>query len=112
MGNASYVLPDGREAGYAVTAACDLPECEETVHRGLDALCGTLPSRPSEEWGCGLYFCGLHQRSGHQCPRPQCGHFNEEQGESCILIENHEGLCCDLDGSRWAPVDEDMAAAR
>lgn len=58
MGYAHYVLPNGREAGYAVEAACDEPGCEAEIDRGLAYLCGVEPG--GSEDSCGDYFCEDH----------------------------------------------------
>ena len=65
MGYAYYVLPDGREAGYAVEATCDADGCEAQIDRGLAYLCGTTPGHSPDD-GCGLYFCGEHTYD-HDC---------------------------------------------
>lgn len=72
MGYAYYTLPDGREAGYGVSAECDHPACARDIHRGLDYLCGEDPDgyrRPGEP-GCGRYFCPQHQGANHWCTNP------------------------------------------
>lgn len=61
MGYAYYTLPDGREAGYAVTDVCNAPDCQQRIDRGLDYLCGDNVGDGGEH-GCGRYFCGLHTR--------------------------------------------------
>lgn len=63
MGYGYYVLPDGREAGYAVDATCDQDGCGERIDRGLGYLCGDEPGDGGEH-GCGRYFCGSHLYSG------------------------------------------------
>ncbi len=71
MGYASYVLADGREAGYAVDAVCDDKDCAAGIDRGLAYLCGNTPG--GGEFGCGDYFCGGHlfhpAASGHELPQ-------------------------------------------
>lgn len=59
-----------REAGYAVSALCDWPECPERIDRGMAFLCDDhghftpFEEDEKEPWveveGCGLYFCALH----------------------------------------------------
>lgn len=74
MGYSYYVLPDGREAGYAVDAVCDYPDCEEEIDRGLGYLCGIAPDgwRDPKAPGCGKYFCSAHLFEGtHDCPNPE-----------------------------------------
>lgn len=58
MGYGHYVLDDGREAGYNVSATCDEPDCTAEIDRGLAYLCGETPG--GDEYGCGGYFCGAH----------------------------------------------------
>lgn len=61
MGYASYTITrNGQqvEAGYAVTAPCDQPDCGTQIDCGLDALCGQSPG--GDEFGCGQYFCDRH----------------------------------------------------
>lgn len=87
MGYGYYILPDGREAGYGVTATCDVIGCEAEIDRGLAYLCGNAPDghRDSEEFGCGLYFC-LDHLDDHECSWPEC--------EDCAyhtLAAGHEG---------------------
>lgn len=65
MGYAHYVLPDGREAGYAVEDICNEPDCAEQIDRGLGYLCGQHPC--GDEYGCGGYFCGRHLFVGAPC---------------------------------------------
>ena len=60
MGYGSYLLPDGREAGYNVEAVCDEPGCDEVIDRGLAYLCGDDPAGLGLTTGCGGYFCGEH----------------------------------------------------
>lgn len=71
MGYARYTLPDGREAGYAVQAECDHPDCTTMIDRGLGYLCGQLPDghRDPLDPGCGRYYCPTHQPD-HDCPDP------------------------------------------
>lgn len=93
MGYSYYELPDGREAGYGVTAVCDQPGCAVRIDRGLGCLCGFRPDghRGPEEPGCGRYFCGRHEHD-HGCTNPEC--------EDCeydstmfppVLAAGHEG---------------------
>lgn len=61
MGYAHYeIYRNGQkiEAGYAVEAECEQPDCTEQIDRGLDYLCGQMPG--GHEFGCGGYFCGQH----------------------------------------------------
>jgi hypothetical protein len=69
MGYASYVLADGREAGYAVDAICDDKDCTAKIDRGFYYLCGRMPG--GDEHGCGGYFCGEHlfHMAGHDLPQ-------------------------------------------
>lgn len=71
MGYGYYVLSDGREAGYLVTATCDREGCDEVIDRGLGYLCGRHPDgfRDPDEYGCGSYFCGRHD-ADHDCSNP------------------------------------------
>ena len=71
MGYSHYVLPDGREAGYAVEAECDAPDCHTIIDRGLAYLRGLNPAGHKEpgEWGCGNDHCPDHY-SDHDCPNP------------------------------------------
>jgi hypothetical protein len=58
MGYAHYkITRNGEtiEAGYAVEAMCDKPDCTTTISRGIDAVCGETPG--GDEYGCGGYFC-------------------------------------------------------
>jgi hypothetical protein len=57
MGYAQYTLSDGREAGYAVQATCDEPNCDAKIDRGMAYCC--LPVGGGEH-GCGHYFCSDH----------------------------------------------------
>ncbi len=72
MGYGYYVLPDGREAGYAVRATCDADECSAQIDRGLGYLCGHEPDgwRSEMDPGCGRYFCPEHLYGDHDCPNP------------------------------------------
>jgi hypothetical protein len=65
MGYGYYVLPDGREAGYAVADVCNREGCDVAIDRSLGYLCGSYPGESPED-GCGLYFCGEHQHD-HDC---------------------------------------------
>ncbi len=49
-----------RDIGYGVPAFCDHPACSEEIDRGLAFVCGGEPYGGDE--GCGLYFCGKHQK--------------------------------------------------
>lgn len=90
MGYASYTLPDGREAGYAVEAECDHPDCSAEIHRGLDYLCGNYPDghRDPAEPGCGLYFCSQHG-DDHACTNPECGAYSDDEELYCGLAKSH-----------------------
>ena len=68
MGYASYTLPDGREAGYAIETTCDEPGCDTRINRGLAYLCG---HEPADGLGCGDYFCGEHLYLGAPWPGGQ-----------------------------------------
>ena len=58
----------GRDIGYGVPAFCDHPKCSAEIDRGLGYVCGGEPY--GGERGCGLFFCGEHQRRpGQLCPR-------------------------------------------
>lgn len=48
----------GRDIGYGVPATCDFPGCGAEIDRGLSFVCGSDPM--GGEYGCGLYFCGIH----------------------------------------------------
>lgn len=91
MGYASYVLPDGRDAGYAITAKCDVKDCLAKIDRGLGYLCGYMPDghRPDDQWGCGHYFCGAHSHD-HDCPRPQCDAWSADRRLACAYVAGHE----------------------
>lgn len=65
MGYGSYVLPDGREAGYLVDDVCNEEGCATEIGRGLGYLCGWDPG--GDEHGCGGYFCGAHLFHGGPC---------------------------------------------
>lgn len=101
MGYGFYVLADGREAGYTVTAECDTEGCEEEVSRGMDALCADYPHvREGDgqgDWGCGDYFCQLHQEI-HDCSSPPCGSYSVD-GDFCMLVKGHEAPHFDADSS-------------
>ncbi len=90
MGYASYVLPDGREAGYGIEAECDQPDCSAEIDRGLGYLCGDNPDghRDPTEAGCGLYFCGQHLDT-HDCVNPECGTWSDDEERSCALAKSH-----------------------
>lgn len=93
MGYGYYTLPDGREAGYTVDAVCDLPGCEEEIHRGLDYLCGENPSgrKDGGEWGCGLYFCPPHGDCDmHACANPICGLYSDNTDAYCGGVRGHD----------------------
>lgn len=93
MGYAHYLLPDGREAGYAVEATCDADDCGTAINRGMGYLCGELPDghRPVDAPGCGRYYCEQHLDQ-HECPNPACGqwpHEDESTDEPCARIAGH-----------------------
>lgn len=57
-----------RDVGYGVPAQCDQPRCKALIDRGLGYVCGNQPY--GGEGGCGLYFCGKHQRDfAQRCER-------------------------------------------
>lgn len=83
MGYGRYTLPDGREAGYMVTATCDQPGCLVRIDRGLGYLCGQSPDghRDPSEPGCGRYFCDQHlDNDAHDCPNPD-GEKDDDEDE-------------------------------
>lgn len=64
-----FTLPDGRLGGYAVSATCDEPGCNEKIDRGLGYICGEMHG--GDEWSCGKYFCAKHLFYGP--PNQMCG---------------------------------------
>lgn len=93
MGYASYPLPDGRQAGYAVKADCDHSDCHEQITRGLDCLCGDVPGghEPGVA-GCGNYHCRHHQDpAAHDCQHPPCAQWDPEETMTCELLRDHDG---------------------
>ncbi|WP_433568108.1 hypothetical protein ACQP1O_42910 (plasmid) [Nocardia sp. CA-151230] len=91
MGYGYYLLPDGREAGYAVDAECDHPDCNAAIDRGLGHLCGRHPDghRGDEDPGCGKYFCTYHL-GDHDCPNPECDEHALEGNGWCGLSAGHD----------------------
>jgi hypothetical protein len=74
------VYEDGnRWAGYMVPAECDMPDCHESIDRGLYFKCETHEiwddeaDEPIELEGCGLFFCSAHliEESGHEKATPK-----------------------------------------
>lgn len=111
MGFAHYVLPDGREAGYAVRAACDATDCTITIDRGLDYLCRDLPDghRADDAPGCGRYFCSRHA-DRHDCPKPACGQWPHDEvrtEDPCALLAGHDLPHRDLDGCEFVATEYD-----
>lgn len=111
MGYAYYVLPDGREAGYGVTAACDKSTCTAEIDRGMSYLCGEWPDghRGSDAPGCGRYFCGDHEHK-HDCPKPACGeypHEDEQTADPCNRIKGHDGAHADDEGVDFILTESD-----
>lgn len=47
-----------RDIGYGVPGTCDHPECNNTINRGVDHVCGGEPY--GGDLYCGLYFCKDH----------------------------------------------------
>lgn len=47
-----------RDVGFDVPGICDHPSCKNTIHRGVDHVCGGEPY--GGELACGLYFCKDH----------------------------------------------------
>lgn len=121
MGYGHYVLPDGREAGYTVSAPCDAEGCTITIDRGLDYLCGDQPDghRKQEDPGCGRYFCTGHSER-HNCPNPACGswpHPEAANDDPCVRIAGHDLPHRDIDGCEFVatefdpePLQEEQAA--
>lgn len=60
-----------RDIGYGVPCRCDQPGCNKRIHRGLAYVCGGQPF--GGEDGCGLFFCGDHQRGNQLCERCYAG---------------------------------------
>lgn len=56
-----------RDIGYGVPAACDHPDCNTEIDRGLSYICGGEPYGGDD--GCGLYFCAKHQNFASLCER-------------------------------------------
>lgn len=113
MGYAQYVLPDGREAGYGVTATCDAPACGTQIDRGLGYLCGNEPDgwRDPDAPGCGKYFCSDHLRD-HDCTDPACGAWSKSGNEQCDRRAGHDGLHIDnRQGQSFAMTEDDDAEA-
>lgn len=111
MGYAYYTLPDGREAGYGVSALCDVKRCKHEINRGMGYLCGEYPDghRDPDEPGCGKYFCGDHEFK-HDCPKEECGVYpseEEETREPCYALKGHEGPHKDPDGLSFTKTEED-----
>lgn len=106
MGYARYRLPDGRMAGYGVSAECDGEGCTNVIDRGLGYLCGNLPDghRDPDDWGCGLYFCGQHE---HDCANPDCGLYSSDGYLFCKLGKAHDGPHRDRCGTSFTETEED-----
>lgn len=93
MGYGYYVLPDGRSAGYNVTAECDYEDCQQEIDRGLAYLCGESPDgfRDIDDGGCGLYFCPNHgSQFDHCCTHPNCGEYSWVGDMCCYLVKGHD----------------------
>lgn len=95
MGYASYTLPDGREAGYAVEATCDEPGCDAAIDRGLAYLCGQMPG--GDEYGCGGYFCPDHLELGGTRMAPDEAHPKGYAVSTCARCADPD--CPECDGS-------------
>lgn len=111
MGYAHYKLSDGREAGYAVEAECDRPECGTKITRGFGFLCGGEPLGQQEEGraGCANYYCGRHQND-HGCPAPACGEWDAEEMEECVLLTGHELPHISHEGTHFTETYAEVAA--
>lgn len=54
---------EGRYVGYGVPSYCEHPDCDKTIHRGLDYACG---GGVISNWeNCGMYFCHDHLSYDH-----------------------------------------------
>lgn len=111
MGYGSYLLPDGREAGYNIVATCDHPTCDVEIDRGLGYLCGRSPDghREDHEPGCGRYFCWENDHiANHDCPNPdgrcetcdgepcpECGRSASDYTAEAIELSPHCAFCDD-----------------
>lgn len=62
-----------RDIGYGVPAFCDFPRCNEKIDRGLSYVCCDEQPHGGDR-GCGLYFCGAHQRYDGRCSR--CANYH------------------------------------
>lgn len=77
MGWAYGTNAQGREVGYSVVASCDERGCPETIHRGLDHVCGGVHDGGAA--GCGQYFCGSHLY--YTAPGQLCVRCHERWGD-------------------------------
>lgn len=88
----------GRDIGYGVPAYCDHPACDVKIDRGLAYVCcGQEPY--GGERGCGLYFCGDHQRGDGKCIR--CYHRNPK-GPYPKKPDHPEWVAWKLTDPSWA----------
>lgn len=114
MGYAYYELSDGREAGYAVEAVCDFPDCTNEIDRGISYLCGAwpygrVPAGEEQFFGCQDYFCeNHHSPQDHDCPRPYCGAWSKDGWLHCDLLPDHTGAHEDQNaGESFTETEED-----
>ncbi len=96
-----------RDIGYGVPAICDAPGCNEEIDRGLGYVCGGRPY--GGEKGCGLYFCGKHQKDGHQrCSR--CHNYRTPYAPKPDVPKWIEWKLTDESWQRWRDENPDEVA--
>lgn len=73
----------GRPIGYAISAACDHPRCNEKIDRGLAHACGGMHGNAEDS--CDRYFCASHlvfylDGDGQQRCEPCARYWDRESG--------------------------------
>lgn len=96
-----------RDIGYGVPAYCDAPGCTEEIDRGLGYVCGGEPYGGKN--GCGLFFCGKHQKDGSQrCSR--CHNYRDPYKAKPDHPKWIEWKLTDISWERWRDENPDEVA--
>lgn len=95
-----------RDIGYGVPAYCDEPGCGAEIDRGLSYVCCSEEPYGGDN-GCGLYFCGKHQKTKYpldvdgeedDSEDPICGH-----GDGYVATADHpDWISHKLTDESWA----------
>lgn len=93
-----------RDIGFDVPAICDHPDCNVSINRGIDHVCGGEPY--GGDLHCGLYFCKDHlemkQTTAGEEPLPVCAQCSAGEAPFNPSSDTEEWLSYKQTSNYWA----------